>query len=82
MGFPALYLERGMVRLILTECQARNLERILYDTTDEGPLHEGWASSELSELRDIVSSGIFESTSGEPDPSGTRGEDEPEGMRA
>lgn len=39
----------------LTKDQAKKLLDVLYDTQDEGPLGEGWASNELEELRDIVS---------------------------
>lgn len=46
------------VVLELTKKQANKLSDVLWDTSDEGPEHEGWASDELSELRSIVDAAI------------------------
>lgn len=42
------------VSVVLTVEQLAKLDDVLSDYTDEGPMHEGWASDELQELRDIV----------------------------
>lgn len=42
----------------LTQAQLQKLIDVLYDHDDEGPMHEGWASSELIELRKIVENAV------------------------
>jgi len=40
--------------LYLSKPQLEKLDSILESATDEGPLHEGWCSSELCTLRSLV----------------------------
>lgn len=44
------------VSVRLTRKQLENLVNVLDETQDEGPLCEGWASPELSELRNLFGS--------------------------
>ena len=50
-----------MIIIVLSEKQAENLSNILWDTQDEGPVGEGWASDELEELRGIIDDTIEKS---------------------
>ena len=38
----------------LTKKQIDKLSEILWEYTDEGPMYDGWASDELSELRNVI----------------------------
>ena len=42
------------INLQFTLKQAEKLEEVLFDHRDEGPIHEGWVSPELEEIRTIV----------------------------
>ena len=43
-----------MIKVLLTDEQARKLSEVLWEYTDEGPMFNGWASDELTELRNII----------------------------
>lgn len=47
-----------MVKVSLTEKQAKKLSEVLWESQDEGPWGKGWASDELAELRNIVDNAI------------------------
>jgi hypothetical protein len=57
---PSAKIRSVTVEIIikLTKEQAEKLSEVLWDTQDEGPCGEGWASDELSELRGIVDAAL------------------------
>ncbi len=46
------------ITLRLSRRQEEKLVDVIYNARDEGPSGEGWASTELSELRDLVDAAI------------------------